>query len=389
MLKPRNMTTSLRYKILPALFAGILFASCRKDGVEVKDVNFTADKTTVAVNEELSFTVTDGADALAIYTGDNRRDFEKSRIKLVEQMGYTEEQLKSNVYALRIPDMREYLLYMPKINAIPTEYSFSGAPMEIYDGKLVTWDYSNATNSRYIKMNFPDGKPYTLTIKSSQAVLPQMLNYTNTNLTALGALNATPNNNFSPFCSFPDGFTTASTTGISVKFGVQVVIDGAESPISYTTVTVRELLDNLAFNLQTILTAWRTTNIPLGKDPKKGIDEVRLIFNADDPAATDDDGDLLSYIGNVYMQEVRLGDAANMVQSFNEGIKIPYVYPGKTQIYKYRYTTPGVYKAVMVATYIGRKKYSGNGYTTGRPDEILASEYEIERRFKTIEVTVQ
>lgn len=383
------MRISLKYGILPALWVGVLFSSCRKDGVEIKDVNFAANKTTVAVNEEVTFTFTDGADALAIYTGDNRRDFEKSRIKLVEQMGYTEEQLKSNVYALRIPDMREYLLFAPKINSIPTEYSFSGAPLELYDGKLVTWDYSNATNSRYIKMNIPDGKPYTLTIKSSQAVLPQMLNYTNTNLTALGALNATANNNFSPFCSFPDGFTTASTTGISVKFGVQVVIDGAESPISYTTVTVRELLDNLAFNLQTILTAWRTTNIPLGKDPKKGIDEVRLIFNADDPAATDDDGDLLSYFGNVYMQEVRLGDAANMIQSFNEGVKIPYVYPGNTQTYKYRYAAPGVYKAVMVATYIGRKKYSGNGYTTGRPDEILASEYEIERRYKTVEITVQ
>lgn len=216
-----------------------------------------------------------------------------------------------------------------------------------------------------------------------------MLNYTNTNLTALGALNTTPNNTFAPFCAFPDGFTPASTTGISVKFGVQLVIDGAASPILYTTATVRELLDNLAFNLQTIITSWRTTNIPLLKDPKKGIDEIRFIFNADDPTATDDDGDLLSYIGNVYMQEVRVGDAANMIQAFNEGVKIPYVYPNNTQSYKYRYTTPGVYKAVMVATYVGRKKYSGNGYVTGRPDEISASEYEIERRFKTIEITVQ
>jgi hypothetical protein len=141
--------------------------------------------------------------------------------------------------------------------------------------------------------------------------------------------------------------------------------------------------------LQTVLTAWRTTNIPLGKDPKKGIDEVRLIFNADDPIATDDDGDLLSYTGNVYMQEVRLGDAANAIQSFNEGVKIPFVYSNNTQTYKYKYSVPGVYKAVMVATYVGRKKYSGNGYITGRADEILASEYDLERRFKTIEITVK
>jgi hypothetical protein len=89
------------------------------------------------------------------------------------------------------------------------------------------------------------------------------------------------------------------------------------------------------------------------------------------------------------MQEVRLGDAANMIQAFNEGVKIPYVYPNNTQTYKYRYTSPGVYKAVMVATYVGRKKYSGNGYSGNRPDEISASEYDIERRYKTIEITVQ
>lgn len=157
------MRINIKNKIAPVIVAAVLLSSCRKDGVEIKDVNFTASKTTLAVNEEVTFSFTDGADALSIYTGDNRRDFEKSRIKLVEQMGYTEEQLKTNVYALRVPDMKEYLLYMPKVNAIPGEYSFSGTGMEIYNGKLVPWDFSNATNSRYIKLNLADGNPYTLT----------------------------------------------------------------------------------------------------------------------------------------------------------------------------------------------------------------------------------
>lgn len=384
-----NMNIMKSTYLFSFLIAIVSISSCRKDGLEIKDVSFTVDKTTVGVNQDINFSFGDGADALAIYTGDSRKDFEKSRIKLIEQLGYTEEQLKTNVYALRIPDMKEYFVYVPRLTSIPADYNFSGTSMELYQGRLVAWDYSNATNSKYIKMSIPDGNPYTLKIKPGQAVVPQMLNYANANLTSLGALNTTANNTFAPFCAFPDGFTTASTTGISVKFGVQVVIDGAESPVLYSTITVRELLDNLAFNLQTILTSWRTTNIPLGKDPKKGIDEIRLIFNADDPAATDDDGDLLSYIGNVYMQEVRVGDAANMVEAFNEGVKIPYVYPNTKQNYTYRYTTPGVYKAVMVATYIGRKKYSGDGYTTNRPNEISASEYNIERRYKTIEITVQ
>lgn len=375
-----------KYHVL--LIIIILFASCKKEGVEIKDVSFSSDKTTVAVNQDVNFALGNGADALSIYTGDLLHNFDKSRIKLVEQMGFTEEQLKTSVYATRIPDMKEYLLSFPATGSIPNGYSFSApAGIELYNGKLVPWDYSNATNSKYLKLKLADGNPYTLTIKPDQAVLPQMLNYANANLTALRALNPTANNLFAPFCAFPDGFTAASTTGISVKFGVQLVIDGVPTTIAYNTITVRELLDNLSINLAAIITAWRTANPT--KDPKKGIDEVRLIFNADDPAATDDDGDLLSYIGNVYIQEVRLGDAANMIQAFDEGVRIPYVYPNTTQNYTYRYSTPGIYKAVMVATYIGRKKYSGNGYVDGRPDEILAREYEIERRFKTIEITVQ
>ena len=368
------------------VLAVVTMMGCRKSGIDIIDVSFAADKTTVAKGEEVTFTFGAGADALSIYTGDVGKDFKKSRIALVEQQGLTEAQLRTNLYAERIDSLKEYLLRVPNVESIPADYKYTGGALSIYNGKLVTWDYSNVTNSRYMQLKLADGNPQTLSFNANKAVLPAMLNWTGTTLTNKGALNTTVNNIFAPFCSFPDGFTPQSIAAQSVKFGIQVVIDGKESPITYFTLPVRELLDNLSFDLATTITAWRTANPTL--KAANGLDEVRLIFNADSPLTTDDDGDLLSYKGNVFIQEVRLGSADNMVRTFNPGVTIPYVFDGKTQTYKYKYTTAGTYTATMVATYIGRKKYSGDGYKTGRADEVLATEYDIERRYKTIEIKV-
>ncbi len=364
----------------------VTIIGCRKEGIEIIDVSFTADKTTVSKGEEVTFTFGAGADALSIYTGDAGKDFKKSRIALVEQQGLTETQLRTNLYAERIDSLKEYLLRVPNIESVPTDYAYTGGAISIYNGKLVAWDYSDVTNSRYMQLKLADGNPQTFSFKANKAVLPAMLNWTGTTLTSKGALNTTVNNIFAPFCAFPDGFTPQSVVAQSVKFGVQVVIDGKESPVTYITLPVRELLDNLSFDLATTITAWRTANPTL--KAANGLDEVRLILNADNPLTTDDDGDLLSYKGNVFVQEVRLGSADNMIRAFNSGVTIPYVFDGKTQTYKYKYTTAGTYTTTMVATYIGRKKFKGDGYQTGRADEILASEYEIERRYKTIEIKV-
>jgi hypothetical protein len=377
------MKNKFSHKLLFALAIMTIF-SCRKDGIEIIDVSFTADKVTVNRNEEVTFTFGSGANALSIYTGDAGKDFEKSRIFLVEQKGYTETQLKTQVFAERVDSLKDYLLRIPNTEGVPSAFSYAGE-MGTYQGKLVNWDYSNSTDGKYIRLKVNNG-PQTLVIKPDNAVLPALLRWDANKLRALGSLNITPNNVFAPFCAFPDGFTQQSIAGISVRFGVQFVVDGKESVITYYTQPVRELLDNLGFDLAAPITAFLTANptVRVGA----GISEIRLIFNADNPTLTDDDGPLLDYVGNVYIQEVRVGSADNTVKSFHTGVTIPYVFEGKTQTYKYKYTTAGTYKATMVATYIGRKKYSGDGYQTSRADDILASEYPLERRVKTIEIKV-
>jgi hypothetical protein len=361
-----------------------VFASCEKEDVAA-DVLFTSDKTTAKVGEAVTFTIGSGADLSSVYTGDVGRDFEKSRINLVEVKGFDEDYLRKNLVAERLSDMKEYFWYVPDSPTVPSNMSLSKGDLTIYDGKLVAWDVSNATKSQYLSVDVPN-EPLTWTIKPDKAVLPAMLRYTTTNLASLGALNTVVNNNVSLWMSFPDGFTKESQLGISMRYGFQFVIDGKASAITYQTGTFRELLQATNLNLQAAITAWLTAN-PTA-NPKAGIDEIRIFLNADNPATTDDDGDLLNYKGKLYIQDIRVGTSDNMIKAFDKGVGFNYVYPGTTQTYQYKYTKAGTYKATLVSTFVGRKKYSGDGYQTNRANEVSADEYELKRDFKTIEIKV-
>jgi hypothetical protein len=362
--------------------------NCQKEGnLEVVDISYTADKQTIKAGESVVFSIGSGADASSIYTGDINKDFAKSRIAIVELKGYNDTELKNTIFASRLPDLKEFYNYIPNFTTVPASYSFDKGPIKLYQGKLVSFDVSNSTQSSYLQLDVNNTEPHRFTIKPDNAVLPGMLNFTNVQLAALGAVNTVVNNNLSLSLSFPDGHDPNVQTGIAVKLGVQAVIDGKETTISYSINTVRELLTTINFNLTTLLTAWRTANPTL--DPKKGIDELRFFINADDPTVTDDNGDLLAYKGRVFIQEVAIGSIQNNIKSFDIGVALPFVNAGRNHKYAYKYNTPGTYKATLVSTFTGRKQYSGDGYRTGRADEILASEYPFERQVKEITITVQ
>ena len=372
-------------KFFTFLFASLFLFSCEKEDLAV-DVSFSADKTTAKVGETVTFNIGSGADLSSIFTGDQGKNFEKSRVNLVENKGYTEDYLRNNLVAERLPDLKEYFLYVPDSPTVPTNMSLSNGNLNIYDGKLVTWDVSNATKSQYVSFTVPN-EPITWTIKPDKAVLPAMLKYTNATLSGLGALNSVANNGVNLWMSFPDGFTKDSQQGISMRYSVQFVIDGKESTVTYLTGTFRELLQATNINLQTSINSWLSANP--SANPKAGLDEIRITFNADNPATTDDDGPLLNYTGKVYIQDIRIGSADNMIKAFDKGVGLNFIYPGTTQTYQYKYSKPGTYTATLVSTFVGRKNYSGDGYQTNRANEVLASEYPSERTYKTVTVVVE
>ena len=78
------------------------FTSCQKDEIDTW-VSLEADKTTVAVNETVSFTMSGNAETYVVYTGDAGHDFTKSYLvvtggKKVDQEAYVLTQAKLDLW---------------------------------------------------------------------------------------------------------------------------------------------------------------------------------------------------------------------------------------------------------------------------------------------------
>ena len=86
-------------KLLTILF---LFASCEKDEIDTW-VSIEADKTTVAINETVTFKMSGNAETYVVYTGDTGHDFTKSYLvitggKKVDQEDYVLTQAKLDIW---------------------------------------------------------------------------------------------------------------------------------------------------------------------------------------------------------------------------------------------------------------------------------------------------
>ena len=96
------MKTKYSINILILLTILFCFTSCEKDEIDTW-VSLEADKTTVAVNETVSFTMTGNAETYVVYTGDNGHDFAKSYLvitggKKVDQEDYVLTQANLNTW---------------------------------------------------------------------------------------------------------------------------------------------------------------------------------------------------------------------------------------------------------------------------------------------------
>jgi hypothetical protein len=96
------MKTKYSISILMLLTILFCFTSCQKDEIDTW-VSLEADKTTVAVNETVSFTMSGNAETYVVYTGDAGHDFTKSYLvvtggKKVDQEAYVLTQAKLDLW---------------------------------------------------------------------------------------------------------------------------------------------------------------------------------------------------------------------------------------------------------------------------------------------------
>ncbi len=96
------MKTKYSISILMLLTISFCFTSCEKDELDTW-VSLEADKTTVAVNETVSFKMAGNAETYVVYTGDTGHDFAKSYLvitggKKVDQEDYVLTQAKLDTW---------------------------------------------------------------------------------------------------------------------------------------------------------------------------------------------------------------------------------------------------------------------------------------------------
>lgn len=96
------MKTKYSINILILLTILFSFTSCEKDEIDTW-VSLEADKTTVAINETVSFTMTGNAETYVVYTGDTGHDFAKSYLvitggKKVDQEDYVLTQARLDTW---------------------------------------------------------------------------------------------------------------------------------------------------------------------------------------------------------------------------------------------------------------------------------------------------
>jgi len=96
------MKTKYSILILTLLSILFLFASCEKDELDTW-VSLEANKTTVAINETVSFTMTGNAETYVVYTGDAGHDFSKSYLmitggKKIDQEDYVLTQARLDTW---------------------------------------------------------------------------------------------------------------------------------------------------------------------------------------------------------------------------------------------------------------------------------------------------
>jgi hypothetical protein len=96
------MKTKYSINILMLLTILFSFTSCEKDEIDTW-VSLEADKTEVAVNETVSFTMTGNAETYVVYTGDTGHDFAKSYLvitggKKVDQEDYVLTQARLDTW---------------------------------------------------------------------------------------------------------------------------------------------------------------------------------------------------------------------------------------------------------------------------------------------------
>lgn len=323
-----------------------MLVACSKDP-ESPDVKFSVNQTTVAVGEPVAFTVGFGADGYALYTGDAGHDIEKSALKVVGS------NILDTIYRKLDPNVKRFEVDFSALTEVPASVSTEGnadnklAIQGIVDGALkmtIPAGGANWGNNFYIYPNVGLGSDNTLLTLRMK------------------------------FSNFEAGKMVRMPTVITIN-GVETVPSWSPSGRTYTDASASEdgFVD-FVLDLNPLIESWNA-NAGVANG---AVDRIMMVVGGG-PSG-------VRYEGDIFIEKITLG--VDGYYDFDKGMALTLVEYEKDKVVEYTYTEPGVYNATLVVTNVGAKKYSGDGYQSGRADEIVVDEYGIERVLKTIQITV-
>jgi hypothetical protein len=324
------MKTKYSIRILTLLSILFLFASCEKDELDTW-VSLEANKTTVAINETVSFTMTGNAETYVIYTGDNGHDFSKSYLvitggKKVDQEEYVLTQAKLDTWTpILTADIDTW-------NAVPTNTPVD--KIKVFAGlkDLVGISYYFETAAQRVRALMPklkliaDCRILVTTYFSNKYVLTQ---------------------------AKLDTWTPILTAEID----------------TWNAVTTNTPIDKVAVfaKLKSLV-----NTLYYFDDAKNLLIDTLSPFKTDSQCGT--------LVSNYFIKNQVL---LTPVGGFSTGVAIN----RNNLTYSYKFTTAGTYVVTLLGTRVGDKIYSGSGYIYN--STASASEYNFGRNTATVTIVVQ
>lgn len=361
---------SLNIFISLAVFVAL--TSCTGDAPKVK-LAVTADKTTVAVGEPVTLSITHNAVALSVFTGEEGHSYYNSAAYLLQ--GKTEDEIKSTIYREADPDIK------------PMEYFFD----DVEPGQAATDG---------LLVNVVDVNSGTSLIGSEAEFVNDPLN----GQTAL-CIEST----------HPDWWYQALRVNLDSKLGsnqkltltmhfekdiLQDTYTGAPHPeIGDFCVVVRAAgkapgSDEIVFNDNTV---WDIYWAPSLTPQEYSVDLARVI--AEWQGGTGLEMETLSYVqilftstgsvgyvGKIYIDKIEYGSYDYKPFDTGQSISISEG-PGVIK-FTHAFDKAGEYEMVVVATNTSWKHFTSDGYNNSVADKISADEYNFDREVRTVKIKV-
>lgn len=359
--------------ILGTAVCGIMLASCDSEAPKV-ELTVTADKTEVAVGEEVTLTIDQNVQGLCVFSGDEGHNYYKSATYILQNA--TEEELKTKYFRESDPNVK------------PMNYSFDDAKAgdPVIGNGLVevlnvnTGDNLMGTNGEVVNDPVTGGKSLKFTSIQPDWWCEGLRINLNTNLGA--NLMLTLKMRFD-HTELQDIYTGAIVPDM-LDFCAVVRIGGkakGSDEIVFSDNTVWDIYwmpslesTDYSVDLARVVEEWQGgTGLEL-----ETISYVQILFTSTGS---------VGYVGDFYIEKITYGSYDFIPFDTGDGISIVSG-PGKIT-YRHAFEKPGTYDMVVIGTNTSWKNYDKDGYNTDFPNRVSASEYNYATEMKSVTITVK